>query len=418
MFRNIIVWALGAFLLLPTSSKAITIDNFTQDLTAISGTINVTDQQGQLTNNAIGGARKISATKKTGGGSTRVIVETFEGALSHSQDNGVTAFSMLTWDGVSSIGLNPAGLGGIDLTQDGADAFLLDILSFDFPNASPVVLTLTVYDASDNSGNTFSKTTVTLNQVIIAPATVSIPFSQLQGNANLNNVGAITFEVGSSSSPAPSAVDLSIDGIRTNGQCTQIPGIAGKVIDQCGVCGGDGQSCLDCEGVPFGTKILDRCEVCGGDGQSCLECNSKDITELLASMDGGAKEFEKVIGKILNRIKKLKGDAKTAAFVKTTKAKVHTLQVRNWILSWTIPRISTKCANLNFCIESSNSVFVEEYRTHENELNAIAVDALKRLAKAKATKAEVARHTKAVQKVHGENIGRLSQVPETQSVCI
>lgn len=39
--------------------------------------------------------------------------------------------------------------------------------------------------------------------------------------------------------------------------------------DECGVCGGDGSSCLDCEGVPNGGKVLDACGNCGGDGSEC-----------------------------------------------------------------------------------------------------------------------------------------------------
>lgn len=34
--------------------------------------------------------------------------------------------------------------------------------------------------------------------------------------------------------------------------------------DVCFVCDGDGQSCLDCEGVPFGQTYIDYCGICGG----------------------------------------------------------------------------------------------------------------------------------------------------------
>lgn len=44
-----------------------------------------------------------------------------------------------------------------------------------------------------------------------------------------------------------------------------------KTFDGCGVCGGDGTSCLDCNGVPGGTADIDSCGVCGGDN-ACLDC--------------------------------------------------------------------------------------------------------------------------------------------------
>jgi hypothetical protein len=53
--------------------------------------------------------------------------------------------------------------------------------------------------------------------------------------------------------------------------CLGVP-FGTAVKDQCGICAGDGKSCLDCKGVPFGTAVFDRCGVCGGDGTSCLDC--------------------------------------------------------------------------------------------------------------------------------------------------
>ena len=56
------------------------------------------------------------------------------------------------------------------------------------------------------------------------------------------------------------------------------------VVDACGVCEGDGTSCLDCDGVVngnavkdcdgvcHGTAIVDHCGVCGGDSSSCADC--------------------------------------------------------------------------------------------------------------------------------------------------
>lgn len=44
------------------------------------------------------------------------------------------------------------------------------------------------------------------------------------------------------------------------------------VFDQCFVCSGNGQSCVDCEGTPFGTKTYDVCEVCGGTTAFINDC--------------------------------------------------------------------------------------------------------------------------------------------------
>jgi hypothetical protein len=42
-----------------------------------------------------------------------------------------------------------------------------------------------------------------------------------------------------------------------------------KEFDQCGVCDGNGKSCLGCDGMPFSGIELDRCGECGADGTGC-----------------------------------------------------------------------------------------------------------------------------------------------------
>ena len=45
-----------------------------------------------------------------------------------------------------------------------------------------------------------------------------------------------------------------------------------KVVDQCGVCGGNNSTCKDCSGTVNGTKVVDKCGVCGGDNSTCKDC--------------------------------------------------------------------------------------------------------------------------------------------------
>jgi len=43
-------------------------------------------------------------------------------------------------------------------------------------------------------------------------------------------------------------------------------------LDECGICGGDNSSCLDCNGVPNGDAEIDECGICGGDNSTCTDC--------------------------------------------------------------------------------------------------------------------------------------------------
>ena len=69
-------------------------------------------------------------------------------------------------------------------------------------------------------------------------------------------------------------------------------GIAGgnAIEDACGVCDGDGTSCLDCAGVPNGDAIEDACGVCAGDGSSCADCagvpNGDSVEDVCGICDG------------------------------------------------------------------------------------------------------------------------------------
>lgn len=61
----------------------------------------------------------------------------------------------------------------------------------------------------------------------------------------------------------------------TNSQCVTPEGCDGNggSYDACGVCDGDGTSCLGCDGVANSGLVDDACGVCGGDGTSCMGCD-------------------------------------------------------------------------------------------------------------------------------------------------
>jgi len=56
-------------------------------------------------------------------------------------------------------------------------------------------------------------------------------------------------------------------GLCVNSHSTNYESI-GK--DVCGVCGGNGTSCLGCNGVPNSNLIVDNCGVCGGNNVECF----------------------------------------------------------------------------------------------------------------------------------------------------
>jgi Putative metal-binding motif len=167
-------------------------------------------------------------------------------------------------------------------------------------------------------------------------------------------------------------IDNDCDGQIDEGSPTD-----GPLVDRCGVCGGDGKSCLDCNGDPKGTAVLDRCGVCGGNGTSCLACTNVDVFQTLAQLDGGAKEQEAIIRQanklVLSQPKGMRPKTNFASELE----RAHALQIRNWILSWTIPQVISTCENVKICVRVSHAATLAEYRQHNDELRDIALSILR-----------------------------------------
>jgi hypothetical protein len=150
-----------------------------------------------------------------------------------------------------------------------------------------------------------------------------------------------------------------------------------------------------------------------------LGCQSRDLTALLAQLDGGAKLQESVIRGLAYKVKALKKDAKTKASIRATLAEVHRLQIRNWVLSWIVPQVSTQCTNTIFCVSSSNDQTINEYRVHARELQLIGqrlADTL-RIARGGKLKPSDKLLVKRNVDVYKHNIELTKQVPRTQSSC-
>ena len=155
-------------------------------------------------------------------------------------------------------------------------------------------------------------------------------------------------------------------------------------IDECGICNGN-DDCKDCLGVPNGTATtdtesqccepgdLDECGICFGNSDTCLGCESSDITETLFELDGTAKDQEKIINHILSRARKIMKKSgtltkKRKAQIKAMNEQAFILQDINWRLSWRIPQIINNCANTILCVEFDNTIYTDEYRIHSKEL--------------------------------------------------
>jgi len=283
-------------------SDAIIIDTFqTAGLLSSSTAVGTPHTLHIASNGALGGGRSFRA-EKTGAGIGVSRIEVADGALGYTQ-GAHAGIASVTWDGDTdpdSVKYN--GLGGVDLTQDGAIAFNLGLVFFDYPFNQSIQIVLRAYDASASNGTKFSEVALTLNQYFDGPGvfTIDLPFSLFAtagagsvpapvgqffstittvgsgGPVDVRNIGALvlTFN-GTSNGKAPDAI---ITPFSTNGRCDGVPNQAGRILDDCSVCLNDSNAgkgrdrCGVCFFGPTGysyvaNKVIDACGVCPSDSR-------------------------------------------------------------------------------------------------------------------------------------------------------
>lgn len=179
----------------PAQASLLVLDTFDvpQNLTAL-GPANTSS--GSVSGAGIyGGERDMVVTTTAGIPVLGLNTQTLgANQLAHSADATVTGFTLLQWDGVDgSSTLNPVGLGGADLTNGGLVTGLGIRVSL---NDLPADITLTVYDASDPTGLTFSQASLSLPGGIFSDTDFLVNFASFttdgpNGAADFTNAGAV-----------------------------------------------------------------------------------------------------------------------------------------------------------------------------------------------------------------------------------
>lgn len=174
----------------------------------------------------------------------------------------------------------------------------------------------------------------------------------------------------------------------------------------------------DCTGAANGTAKVDRCGVCGGDGQSCLDCKTVTTTPSLIALDGNANVAQQLVFRSATLLRKDKRVERKKRFEVAAKlvndAKAADSAV--WTRIWTVPQSVTTCGNTNFCSQAS---FVSNLSVIDSQLKVFAdqLEIAKKTAKSKSLVKKINALITRLSQVNSESVSLLGKLPTAASSC-
>lgn len=165
--------------------------------------------------------------------------------------------------------------------------------------------------------------------------------------------------------------------------------------------------------------VVDQCGVCNGDGTSCLGCTEVNILSTQFSMDGNAFLQFQNIRKLNRRLVRLTRGTENATLAKKIRHRTNTnaedLYLSSWVATWSFDSALQQCTNETLCVSVSSAPVLSTYVE--------AVDALYDTA---------ARLSRKIKKLAGKKSGKLldaaataqqdalssaALIPSSQSLC-
>lgn len=290
-----------ALLSLASVAHAINIDEFSPVTKLSSAVANDVVTSQVLSSRALGGRRQLAVSKIAADGDPgEAILETALQTIGGTPRE-VLAFTLGTHDGFGRVTwdadnapntLSPQGLGSIDLTDDGADAFQTGLVFFDFAFSKEATIALRLYDSTSSNSSKYSEVAIVLDKEYLSsnefPLTVPFALFTSTANSNIPAPGGAVFKTTTTFGPGGGvditkvgavqltfmgfASDITITSLRTNGTCPWFPKADGDIADRCGVCYLDADPSYSYDA----NKVFDSCGVCPSESGYLLPDGTRD----------------------------------------------------------------------------------------------------------------------------------------------
>ncbi|MCB0319721.1 MAG: hypothetical protein KDD60_02275 [Bdellovibrionales bacterium] len=177
---------------------------------------------------------------------------------------------------------------------------------------------------------------------------------------------------------------------------------------------------VDCAGTPGGGAHIDRCGICGGNGSSCLGCSEVDLFSTQQEMDTNAKKQLRFLRKLNERYriiaKGTRNEREAILYLSTTNMAGRAFYKSIWKTSWvSIPSSLLVCTNQIFCSSTSNFPAIESFVSASDSLLALSRDTREKLL---GLGSDARRLLRRARISHTKALAAASEIPPSASECI
>lgn len=173
----------------------------------------------------------------------------------------------------------------------------------------------------------------------------------------------------------------------------------------------------DCKGVPNGSASFDRCGVCNGDGNSCLDCKTTSTKDVLFALDGFSASQHLITAQAAKIALKSAGkkDKTSIRQILSLSNITHNAQ---WTSVWSkFPPVITNCSNTSLCVTENRTGLIQEYRARAQTLRNFTSKILATMEGNRALKKKVVALNREASNLLEEALEAVNTFPATSSVC-
>lgn len=177
---------------------------------------------------------------------------------------------------------------------------------------------------------------------------------------------------------------------------------------------------LTTQAVTTNPAKFDACGVCQGDGQSCLGCADVSTAETKLKLDGAADK-QLALVKQAARTLTSRGSGRVAdkKFAASIVAQANDVFIRQWNRVWTeAPQIVTNCTNAVSCVSVSNEATISAYNSDALLLRDFAKQVARRISRATHGALKGTNITRAADSIYKESLGFAAQFPVSSTKCV